>query len=328
VLQQRGHEVSALVRPAASAATPPWETVRQVRGDLRNPESCRNVLADQEAVVHLAACVVGDEETQFVNTVVGTENLLAAMRHQGVSRLVHISSFSVYDWNDRGPWLDEQTPIEPHIYARDGYAIAKLWQERLVGRAAGEPGWDVTILRPGFLWGAGFWEVAGIGHAVGPVQLVFGGARALPLTYVENCADCVAVVLDHPRAAHETFNVLDSQDVSAWRYAGKVNRQVPQKRLRVYVPYAAGMAAATAATAVSRLLFGRQGKLPSILVPARFRARFRPVKFRRNKLADRLGWQPPYTFATAWAHSHGDCPDDRSEADADVATRSTEPLSV
>ncbi len=41
------------------------------------------------------------------------------------------------------------------------------------------------------------------------------------------------------------------------------------------------------------LLFRGKGKLPSILVPCRFEARFKPLRYTNRKLVEGLGWNPP-----------------------------------
>ena len=92
---------------------------------------CQQLCRAVDAVIHLAACVVGDDDAQFASTVVGTENLLAAMVEQDVTRLVHCSTFSIYDWLLPGAILDEESELEQDLYARDGYAISKTWQDVL-----------------------------------------------------------------------------------------------------------------------------------------------------------------------------------------------------
>ena len=65
------------------------------------------------------------------------------MARSSCRRLVLASSFSVYDWSAIHGELDEQSPVEAgkDLYARDGYSIAKSWQERIVRRAAATHGW-------------------------------------------------------------------------------------------------------------------------------------------------------------------------------------------
>ncbi len=298
---RRGHEVTALVRPSRELADDYFpDEVAVARGDVRNAACLPAALQNIEAVIHLAACVVGDDDSQFASTVVGTENLLDAMVQEKVTRLVHCSTFSVYDWQQPGTQLDEQSALEPDLYARDGYAISKTWQERLVRRTADQHDWQLTVLRPGFIWGAGNEMIAGIGQSVGNWHIVIGRQRSLPLSYVENCADCFLAALESPAAVGETFNVLDTELVTAWQYMGECLRSGIVAGRRIYLPYWLGIGVAQLASWTSRLLFGPTGKLPGLFVPIKFRARFRPLQFPNRKLREQLDWQPKWDFRTAW----------------------------
>ena len=298
---RRGHEVTALVRPSRQLADnyfPP--EVKIARADVRNKAALPEASRDIDAVIHLAACVVGDDDTQIASTVVGTENLLAAMAENHITRLVHCSTFSVYDWQQKSQTLDEESALEPDLYARDGYAISKTWQERLVRRAAEANDWHLTILRPGFIWGAGNELIAGIGQSVGKLHFVIGGRRPLPLTYVENCADCFLNALQAGDRSGETYNVIDTDTVSAWEYLGQCLKAKVTRGFRVYLPYWMGISTATLANWTSRWLFGPTGKLPGLFVPIKFRARFRPLKFPNLKARNQLHWHSKYTVRTAW----------------------------
>ncbi|TWT87528.1 3 beta-hydroxysteroid dehydrogenase/Delta 5--_4-isomerase [Pseudobythopirellula maris] len=312
----RGHSVVVLVRPSRASAVR-IEGAEVAAGDLRLPRTLAAALEGVDAVVHLAACVVGDEETQFHNTVVGTENLLAAMAAAGVYRLVHCSSFSVYDWRAARRSLDETTPLESdRLYQRDGYAIAKTWQERVVRRWAEANDARLTVLRPGFIWGAGKERLACIGQELGPLDVIFGPLRETPITYVENCADAFALALDRDDAVGATLNVIDDERVSAWRYAAELRRRLGIKKLGVPAPYAAVMAMGLAATLVSRSLFPSGGKLPGVLMPLRSRARFAPHRFPNDRLKETLGWAPRWGFAEAWDR----CVAKDAENNVDVAS--------
>lgn len=299
---RRGHEVRALVRPSRELAPDFFPTgVSVARADVRNARSLPSVLEGIDAVIHLAACVVGDDDSQFASTVVGTEKLLNAMVEQNISRLVHCSTFSVYDWRWPKSHLDENTPLESDLYARDGYAISKTWQERLVRRIAQQHDWQLTVLRPGFIWGPGGELIAGIGQSVGKLHLVFGPRRDLPLTYVENCAECFLTALESPAAAGQAYNVVDSPAVSAWRYMGECQQTGVVKGWRLPVPYYAALSFAKLASWGARFLFGPTAKLPGLFVPIKFRSRFRPLRFPNRKVVEHLGWRPRWDFSQAWS---------------------------
>ncbi|MEC9374391.1 MAG: NAD(P)-dependent oxidoreductase [Planctomycetota bacterium] len=308
-LLQRGHGVRAMVRPATKVDRFGWDDrVEIFRADLRTSRNLAEAFDGCDAVIHLAACVVGDEDSQVRSTVVGTERLLQGMAKSNCRRIVLASSYSVYDWSRIRGTLDESSPIESEIYTRDGYAIAKIWQERLTRQLAKEHDWELVLLRPGFIWGRGNEYLAGIGQSVGRMHMVFGGLRRLPLSHVENCADVFALAVDHPQAIGETFNVVDDKGPLVWDYTGAWLKRSGAKGFRMPVSYAAAMNTARLARLVSRILFRGGGKLPSILVPCRFEARFKPLRFTNAKLRDRLGWKPPLSWKECLEHTYGPAP--------------------
>ena len=123
-----------------------------------------------------------------------------------------------------------------------------------------EHGWDLTVLRPGFIWGRDHEYLAGLGQKVGRWYLVFGPSTRLPLTHVENCADCFAEAVEDPRAVGETFNVVDGHDISSWRYLGEYLRRSGARGHRIPVPYAAALSGALLADWINRRLCARPGQ--------------------------------------------------------------------
>ena len=293
---RRGHAVRVLVRPASKLDRLPWaDEVEVFRADLRASRDLVSAFEGIDAVVHLAAGVKGSEDSQFAASVVGTERLLDAMAKSETKRLVLASSFSVYDWSAIRGELTEDSPVEPSsdLYDRDGYAVAKVWQERVARRMAEEHGWALTVLRPGFIWGRGNEYLAGLGQKFGPVHLVFGPSTHLPLTHVDNCADAFAEATENPRAVGETFNVVDDEGPTISGYLKEYLRETGQKGYRLPIPYGLAITGVRLARWTSKTLFRGKGKLPSILVPCRFEARFKPLRYTNRKLVERLGWTPP-----------------------------------
>jgi 2-alkyl-3-oxoalkanoate reductase len=165
-LLARKVDVRALVRPAASLDDLGWSPAVDVfRADLRSTGNLEQAFEGVDVLVHLAAAVTGGEDAQLAASVNGTERLLGAMAKTPCKRLILASSFSVYDWSRIRGTLDEDSPIEdaPDLYSRDGYSIAKSWQERVARRFAEKHGWELTVLRPGFIWGRDHAYLAALG---------------------------------------------------------------------------------------------------------------------------------------------------------------------
>jgi nucleoside-diphosphate-sugar epimerase len=285
--RSRGHEVRALVRPATECALP--EGVEAVRADLRRPLDPA-LVAGVDAVVHLAAQVTGSDESRFAGTVVATEHLLDAIATAGVRRLVLCSSYSVYDWSRVDGKIDEDAPLEDRMYERDGYAVAKLWQERVARRADV----DLTVLRPGHIWARGRGPDGGL--RAGRLQFVIAPFGPLPLTQVGNCADCFVAATESEAAIGETLNVVDDEEVRTWRYARDTR---PPGTLLVPVPFRFALAVVQAVYAVAKMLLGPRLRLPSAFVPPRFEARFKPVHTSPDARRRVLGWRPPLPYEEA-----------------------------
>jgi UDP-glucose 4-epimerase len=307
-LLARGHRVRALVRPAARVDELGWpDSVGLFRADLRSTRELEPAFDGVDVLVHLAASVTGGEDAQFAATVVGTERLLEAMTRTSCRRMVLASSFAVYDWSSIRGTLDESSPIEPvpDLYARDGYSIAKSWQERVTRRFAEKHGWDLTVLRPGFIWGRDHSYIAALGQQVGRIQLVIGPFSRIPLTHVENCADLFALAAEDPRARGQTFNVGDGDGERIWRFLGEYLRGTGERRIRIPIPYHLAYWLVRLAFAT---VFRRNLKLPGLLIPYRFEARLKPLRYTYRRAREVLGWNPPLTFCDCLSRTFGPAP--------------------
>ncbi|GHJ39689.1 hypothetical protein Sm713_52980 [Streptomyces sp. TS71-3] len=85
--------------------------VREVIGDIRDPEAVDRALEGADLVVHCAAALPSYPAEEIRSIIVeGTRTLLSAARRQGVHRTVHISSTAVYGLPDTVP-----TPENPPV---------------------------------------------------------------------------------------------------------------------------------------------------------------------------------------------------------------------
>lgn len=290
---KRGHSARALSRR-------PVEGFAFAEADLLQPAALPSALQDVDAVIHLAIRVTPDREILRDETIEGTKNLCDAMVAAGVTRLIHCSSRAVYDWKLAKQTPDESAPLDANPELRDEYAQAKIAQEHLIQDYAARYNWRATILRPGFVWGSGREQLAGWGHSFGRVHFVVDGRRRLPMTYVENCAECIALAVDAPRAEGQAFNIIDDDLPTAREYAALQLKQAGHDGPVISVPYWPGLIAAQLTTGVNRSLFGGRLLLPGLLRPASYRARFSPIYLSNQKAKDLLGWRPQYGFREAW----------------------------
>jgi nucleoside-diphosphate-sugar epimerase len=294
-LLERGHIPRAIIRPESPAPTWP-RGVEIFRADLRVSNNLLPAFDGIDAIIHLAAATSGNEDTQFASTVVGTERFLDAMGQSSVKRLVHVSSLFVYDWGRAKKVMDEDTPLVASLYEMGPYAIAKTWQERIISRFAQSHSLDLTIMRPGFVWGPQYEQIAGMGRHVGPVYLMFGPFTRLPLCHVVNCADCLVTATENHAAIGQAFNLIDGDAVRVWRYVLEYARRTGRSGIFVPIPYRLGFGIARFASFSSAALFGKRGKLPSLLMWRRFESQFKPIRFSDRKVRHVLNWKPIMNF--------------------------------
>lgn len=311
----RGHAVRAMVRPAAKAGSEGAEMAfahnprcEVVRADLRDGRSLDAAVAGVDAVVHLAAVKSGDLYAQLGGTVVGTENLLNAMKRCGVRRIAAVSSFSVYEYLRR--WshglLDERSPLAQRTRERDAYCQTKLWQERLIRERQERDGLAFTILRPGVIFGKDNLWTARLGMDVSPRLWLRTGAYArLPVTYVENCAHAVVLAVESEDAVGQTFNVVDDELPTQRRYARLLRERMAVRPRVVVVPWPVMRLVARCMWAVNRAVFHGGAKVPSMFVPASLHARAKPLRYGNGFIKEVLGWRPRYGLAAALDRATG-----------------------
>jgi UDP-glucose 4-epimerase len=311
-LLARGIEVRAMVRQAARLEGLGWpSSVEVFRADLRTSCELQRAFEGVDVLLHLAAVVSGGEDAQFAGTVAGTERLLEAMAATACQRLVLCGSFSVYNYSLTGGTLDEDSPLHqtPDLYTRDGYSISKWWQERVTRRFAEKHGWDLTVLRPGFIWGRDHSYLAALGQQFGRHHLVIGPLTRMPMTHVENCADAFVLAAVDARARGQTFNVVDGPGERIWTYLSD------RPGWRLPVPYWLSIMMVRLAFAT---VFRTATKVPSILIPRRFESRLKPLRFENRKLRETLGWTPRLDYQQCLARTYGPRRPPKPDASAPV----------
>jgi len=196
---------------------------------------------DAAVIFHLAA---GRSEKSvpdaFANSVVTTRNLLeAAAEHGCVRRFVNISSFAVYS-NTNKPQrglLDESCPVEEHPELRgDAYSFAKVKQDEIVREYGKELGIPYVIVRPGYVYGPGKSAITNrVGIGTFGLFLHLGGSNPIPFTYVDNCADAIALAGVKTGVDGQVFNVVDDDLPSSRQFLRWYKRDVRRFR-SLYVP--------------------------------------------------------------------------------------------
>jgi nucleoside-diphosphate-sugar epimerase len=212
-LSRAGYHVRAAARDRSKV--PAAEYVEAVQmPDLSRPVNWRPLLADVDAVVHLAGIAhvsakIPDDRYDRINRLATKELALQASLMPNVRRLVFVSSIRA----QTGPSADHVLTEDDEPQPTDAYGRSKLAAEAFV-RGYGAP---YTILRPVVIYGKGARaNIARLARlAALPVPLPFGAFRKKrSLLALENMLSAIQFVLEHPGTAGQTYLVADPLPVS------------------------------------------------------------------------------------------------------------------
>ena len=198
-LVERGYEVASFNRghyPALDAIG-----VRQIRGDLADRNAVIAAFAGFDAVFHNAAKAGawGPYDDYHRANVMGTGNVLAACRANGIDRLVYTSTPSV---THRATHPVEGGTADSVPYGegfKAPYAATKAIAEKIV--LAADDGDLATIaLRPRLIWGPGDAQILPrlVERAkAGRLRIVGSGDNKVDCTYIDNAAQAHFDAFDH-----------------------------------------------------------------------------------------------------------------------------------
>ena len=292
-LLARGHEPIAFGRreyPALAA-----RGVRCVRGDLADAEAVKAAVRGCDAVVHSAAIpgIWGKYDTYYRANVLGTQNVVDAVRAHGVGRLLYTSTPSVVHGGDGIDGGDESLPYPDHYLTP--YAETKARAEKLV-LAAHSPELAVAAIRPHLIFGPGDTQLIPklLARArTGKLKRIGDGTNRISVSYVENVADAHVLALEHLRrggsAAGQVYFVNEPEPVNCWDFINSLIRGAGVPEVTKSIPFSLAYKAGWVCEKLYAL-FGRQEDPPV----TRFLATQLATShwFRTEKAQRDLGWRP------------------------------------
>jgi nucleoside-diphosphate-sugar epimerase len=193
-------------------------------GDLADAAAVEKAVAGCDAVIHTAAKagVWGAWESYYQPNVLGTQNVLGAMRRQGVSRLVHTSTPSVVFNGASQAGVDETQPLGTNFPCH--YPHTKALAEKAALAAHDGEKLRVIALRPHLIWGAGDPHlVPRILARAHKLRIVGDGRNRVDLTHVRHAAQAHLLALDAlstPRhaAGGRAYFISDGAPVVLWAW--------------------------------------------------------------------------------------------------------------
>ena len=276
------------------------------QGDIGQPESISQLLADCDVVIHTAALVsnaIADADMWRVN-VLATHNLVEAAKKHNVKRFVQISSIVAYGNTAEGE-LDENHPV----HADGGsYVLTKLASEHAVLAATANSAMELVIIRPGDVYGPGSrpWVVL-------PLEAINKGQFMLPAKgegffrpiYIDDLIRGIALATTSQQAAGEIINLSCEGYITTAQFFSYHYRWL-NKRGPLKVPTSLALFAAATASKIAGVTGGVNEASTATVRQLSTNSWFSIAKAERL-----LGWKPEVSLNTGmqasqeWAKSQG-----------------------
>lgn len=220
-----------------------------VQGDIRDESAVAKVLADCEAVVHLAAYKIprySDAYDTLMINAIGSE-VVARVAAQAGIRVVAASTSDVYGKNPNVPFAEGMDSVigNPEV-KRWAYAISKMFEEQLLFACHERFGIDVVIVR--FFGGYGpnqnltWWggpQSVFIEHALDgiPIPLHGDGIQTRSFTYVSDHVDGLIAILESDRS-NTVVNLGSDEEITIAELAKLIWRLVRDDEVQTeIIPY-------------------------------------------------------------------------------------------
>lgn len=292
-LHADGARVRALVRSPHKAERLREQGIEVVSGDVTDFDSLRRAVQGCSVVFHTAASFARSYEEQHAVNVVGTANVAQAAAEASVTRLVHISSISVYGFNHPGD-VTEESALAP---GADPYANTKKDGELALQRVARARGLSFAICRPGMIYGPGSPNWTGNMFRLAkrnPTRWVGTGSGSTHPIYVDDVVDQIVTLAVHPSADGEAFNCTPDP-APTWReFLGAYSHLAGHQNWQAIPPIL--MAAFAGVVMMVSPRRSARRDLPDIVQFSQ-----RRTTFKMDKARALLNWQPRVDLATGIA---------------------------
>jgi len=215
----KGYDVSILVRDQTKAADLIGLGAKAITGDLYEPSTLPPVVAGMDAVVHLAALfrTFTDNEGIVKTNREGSIALAQAAHEAGVKRFVFTSTSNVYGSGYRRPAREDE---DVDINDPRAYASSKIAAERELISMQQNQGFDVRVLRLGFVYGDNDPHIAEIIPYIKKLNL-HPGSR-MHMVHHLDVAQALILLLTTEGLDGEIFNVADDAPITLYEMADSV----------------------------------------------------------------------------------------------------------
>lgn len=240
-LREQSDAVRALVRNPQKAEALREQGVEVVVGDLRDAGVIREAVRGVDVIHHCGAAVGPYSRTEIYSTNLdGVRSLFDTVRESGGRpRVVLLSSVNVLGTRN----LDPATEDTPYQYSSDPAADVKIEAEKLALDYHRQHGLDVTILRPGFIYGPRDpHNLPKLISALRRGKFRFIGSRdnVIPIVHVDDVAQAMLLAARTPKARGRIYQITDGSRTTIGEFVNQLAELLdcpkPEKVLKYFVP--------------------------------------------------------------------------------------------
>jgi len=298
-LRQGGWSVTAIVRQSSNRQ--PLEQLGAVCVvyDLSQDPLDPNAFKNTDVVFHAAAAVSDWAPwSHFVaNSIRPTEAICEAMVSAGCRRLVHFSTVGVYGRPPHGTPVNEDFALAT-TDRQNFYRQAKIESERIVWQRQSGKQLDVTVIRPGMLYGPGDRSMlARIIPLLREQKISFLGDPhvTLPLVHAGDVARVAVLAVGFTGAIGQAYNVINPEKITQEEFFNTIATLAGAPPVRRHVSYALAYSIASTAEWFARLVRTKQ---PPLLTRYRVFLFGYQRHYSIEKIRSTLGWEPQVGFRT------------------------------
>lgn len=215
----KGYDVSILVREISRAGSLIELGAKPITGDLFEAATLPKAVAGMDAVIHLAALfrTFTDNEGIIKTNRQGTIALAKAAHEAGVKRFVFTSTSNVYGSGYHRPAKENE---QININDPRAYSSSKIAAEQELIQMQQSQGFDVRILRLGFVYGDKDPHIAEIIPYIKKLNM-HPGSR-MHMVHHLDVAQALNLLLIIEGLDGEIFNLADDAPISLYELAESV----------------------------------------------------------------------------------------------------------
>jgi 2-alkyl-3-oxoalkanoate reductase len=299
------NSVVALVRPSSHTVPLEQMGVEIQKGELTSEDSFHNLMENADLAIHCAAHTgeFGPWELFYKTNVLSAKNFFEAGLKQGCSRLIYISSVAVYGNGRHHRGTEEDVAYESQVI--DNYTRSKILAETYAFEYYEKHKLPLTIIRPGYIWGAGDRAVMPrLVQGIKDKQLavVEQGANLLNLSHVDNVVDGIRLAAANEKTIGQAYNLTDGSKITTRRFLEDILSMIGiEYKLRSF-PYVPAYSFAYLCEIYARL---RQYKVNPILTRYTVRMAKYDQVFNISKAAFHFGYKPKVSYKAGMAAQVG-----------------------